>query len=218
MRALLKKEFTLCLHPTCLLFLCFSAFVFIPNYPYEVMFFFSGLSVFFVCLTARENGDAAFTCCLPVKKEDAAAARIFMCVLLQLALIVLAAVMTAVKELCFSVENQINMAGIMANVAFIGGGAFLLGTFNLLFFPAYYANPQKVGKPFILAGVAVFAVIFAFIALRFTVPFVRDTLNTPDPADMGAKLAVLCAGCAAYILFTLFALRLSKKRFKRFNV
>ena len=55
MKALLKKEFLLCLHPTCFIFLAFAAFVFLPNYPYEVMFFFSGLSVFFVCLTARQR-------------------------------------------------------------------------------------------------------------------------------------------------------------------
>ncbi|MCI9504205.1 MAG: hypothetical protein HFE26_02280 [Clostridia bacterium] len=86
MAALLKKEFSLCLHPTGALFVLFSAFVFIPNYPYEVMFFFSGLSVFFICLTARENGDAAFTCCLPVGRKEAVLARMSMCALLQAAM------------------------------------------------------------------------------------------------------------------------------------
>ncbi len=215
MITLLKKEFALCLHPTCLLFLCFSAFVFIPNYPYEVMFFFSGLSVFFVCLTARENGDAAYTCCLPVKKRQAACARILMCVLLQLALLTLAAGMTAVKELCFPAERQINMAGMMANTAFLGFGAVVLGVFNCIFFPVYYQNPQKVGKPFVLAAVAVFLVIFLLIALRFTVPLFRDTLNTPDPENMGLKCAVLGLGLAFYALCTLFAVHLSAKRFER---
>ena len=102
MKALLKKEFRLCLHPTALIFLAFAGFVFIPSYPYEVMFFFSGLSVFFICLTARENGDASFSCALPVKKGDVARARIFMCVILQVALLALAACTTSVKQLCFS--------------------------------------------------------------------------------------------------------------------
>ena len=62
MRALLIKEFLLCLHPTQILFLTFACFVFILNYPYEIAFFFSGLSVFFACLSARENGDATFSC------------------------------------------------------------------------------------------------------------------------------------------------------------
>ncbi len=215
MIALLKKEFALCLHPTCLLFLCFSAFVFIPNYPYEVMFFFSGLSVFFVCLTARENGDAAFTCCLPVKKKDAVCARILMCVLFQAALLLLAAGMTAIKELCFPVENQINLAGMMANTAFLGFGAVVLGIFNAIFFPVLFGNPQKAGKPFVLASASVFCFIFLLISLRFSVPFFRDTLNTPDPEHMGLKCAVLGFGLAFYALCTLFAVCISAKRFEK---
>ena len=215
MRALLKKEFALCLHPTCLLFLCFSAFVFIPNYPYEVMFFFSGLSVFFVCLTARENADAAFTCTLPVKKRDVAVARMLMCGILQISLLACAAVTTAIKERCFPVEMQINMAGIMANAAFLGFGAFILGVFNGIFFPVYYKNPQKVGKPFLLASAAEFFIIFLLIVLRFSVPLFRDTLNTPDPENMGVKCAVLGFGLAFYALSTAFAVRVSAKLFEK---
>ncbi|MDE5547885.1 MAG: hypothetical protein K2J30_02695 [Clostridia bacterium] len=73
---LLKKEWALCLHPTCFIFLAFAFFVFIPNYPYEVAYFFSGLAVFFVCLTARENGDFAYTCSKPVKQRAVALARV----------------------------------------------------------------------------------------------------------------------------------------------
>lgn len=215
MLALLKKEFALCLHPTCLLFLCFAAFVFIPSYPYEVMFFFSGLSVFFVCLTARENGDAAYTCCMPVKKRQVACARILMCVLLQLALLTLAAGTTAVKELCFPPEKQINMAGMMANTAFLGFGAVVLGVFNCIFFPVYYRDPQKVGKPFVFAAVAVFLVIILLVVLRFGVPFFRDTLNTPDPENFGLKCAVLGIGLAFYTLCTTFAVCRGAKLFER---
>ena len=38
---LIKKEIALCLHPTAFIFLAFAALVFVPNYPYEVIFFFS---------------------------------------------------------------------------------------------------------------------------------------------------------------------------------
>lgn len=218
MIALLKKEFSLCLHPTCILFLFFSLFVFIPNYPYEVMFFFSGLSVFFVCLTARENGDAAFTCSLPIRKRDAATARILMCVVLQVALLLLASLTTAVKELAFPEEMQTNMAGMMANTAFPGTGAILLGAFNLIFFPVYYAKPEKVGKPFLLASVAVFLLIGVSVVLRFTVPFFRDILNTPDPLYAGVKTAVLFGGLAFYALLTLIAAKLSAVRFEKCDV
>ncbi len=107
MRALLIKEFLLCLHPTQILFLTFACFVFIPNYPYEIAFFFSGLSVFFACLSARENGDATFSCTLPVRKRDIATARILFCVFFQIALLLLTAVTVAVKQLCLSVWPRI---------------------------------------------------------------------------------------------------------------
>lgn len=214
MKALLKKEFLLCLHPTCFIFLCFAAFVFIPNYPYEVMFFFSGLSVFFVCLTARENGDTAFTASLPVKKGGIAVARICFCVLFQAALLLLAGVCTAIKETVFPPENQINMAGTAANLAFLANGAVCLGVFNLTFFPVYFSAPHKVGKPFVLASVAVFALILLSIICRFAVPLWRDVLNTPDPQHFGAKIAYFCIGFAIYALFTVFSAFLSKKKFE----
>ena len=50
MKELLKKEFTLALHPTGWLFLGLSAMVLIPNYPYYVIFFYTGLALFFTCL------------------------------------------------------------------------------------------------------------------------------------------------------------------------
>lgn len=212
---LIGKEFSLCLHPTAIVFLFFSAFVFIPNYPYEMMFFFSGLSVFFICLTARENGDAAFSCTLPVRKEQIALARMFMCAILQVAMLVCAGITTAVKELLFPAGMQVNMAGISANTAFLGFGAVLLGVFNLVFFPAYYKNPARVGVPFVIASSAEFALIFLLIAFRFTVPFFRDTLNTPDPANMGVKTAVLIAGLAVYLGLTALSCTISAKRFSK---
>ncbi len=73
---LIKKEIALCLHPTAFIFLSFAALVFVPNYPYEVIFFFSCLSVFFCCMMTRENGDISFSCALPVKKEHIPLAKI----------------------------------------------------------------------------------------------------------------------------------------------
>lgn len=66
---LIKKEIALCMHPTAFIFLFFAVLVFVPNYPYEVIFFFSCLSIFFSCMMTRENGDIAFSCALPVKKR-----------------------------------------------------------------------------------------------------------------------------------------------------
>lgn len=215
MLKLLEKEFSLCLHATCFLFLAFAAFVFIPNYPYEVMFFFSGLSVFFVCLTARENGDAAFSCTLPVKKGKIACARVLFCAVFQIMLLALAGIATAVKEACFPVEMQVNYAGSAANLALLGHGGVLMGLFNLVFFPWYFKDPSKVGLPFSVAALAQFFGIALLVALRFTAPVYSDLLVSPDPANMGVKAIFFSVGIAFYLGATAVACYLSARRFEK---
>ena len=215
MKNLLKKEFALCLHPTAILFLFLAFLVFVPNYPYEVVFFFSGLSIFFISLTARENGDLAFTCGLPVKKSYVPLARILMAVMLQCALFFMTALAIAIKEIVFPAEMQVNLAGSAANVALLGHGALILGAFNLIFFPMHFQDPQKVGIPFVIATVAMYALIGITIVLRWTVPFFSETVNTTDPANLGAKFAIFGIGLALYIIFTFLAARLSMRRFEK---
>lgn len=212
---LLKKEFSLCLHLTCIMFLAFCAFVFIPNYPYEVMFFFSSLAIFFVCLTARENGDASFSCTLPVKKREVAISRILFCVTFQALLLILAGITTAIKEACFSVPAQINLAGSTANLAFLGHGGVLLGVFNLIFFPWHFKNPTKVGVPFFVAAIAQFTVIAVLIVLRFTAPVYSDLLVSPDPANMGVKAIFFSVGIAFYLGATALSCYLSARQFEK---
>ena len=212
---LLKKEFSLCLHATSVMFLFFCAFVFIPNYPYEVMFFFSGLSVFFISLTARENGDTAFSCTLPVQKRQVALARVLFCAIFQIALLLLTGIAVAIKEECFTVNAQVNYAGSTANLALLGHGGVLLGLFNLIFFPWHFQNPAKVGLPFFVAALAQFFVIGLLIVLRFVCPVYCDLLVAPDPENLGVKAIFFAAGIAFYIGATALAAHLAARRFEK---
>ena len=148
MKNLLKKEFSLAMHPTAYLFLTFACFVFIPNYPYEVIFFFSTLAVFFTCLKGRENKDLSFTCILPVEKKQIAESKIAATVLLQCALLGLTAVMVFLKQAVL--PQSVNQAGMDANLVTLAGGFFLFGWFQILFFPMYFSDPNRIGKPFLL--------------------------------------------------------------------
>ncbi len=215
---LVKKELSLCVHPTSILFLSFCLFIFIPNYPYEVMFFFSGLSIFFTRLSVRENGDLAFSVALPVKKSHVPLAAIFTAGIFQIALLLLAAVCVAVKECTFPVEAQINLSGNIANLAFIGCGAMLLGTFNLLFFPLYFKKPDKVGLPFVAAAAAIFVLIAMLITIRFVLPPSVNVFNTVDPAFLGAKLSALALGLCLYAGFTALSACLSVRLFRRVDL
>ncbi len=216
MRPLIQKELSLCLHPTEIVFLCFAALVFVPNYPYEVIFFFAGLSAFFHCMSARENGDLAFTCALPVRKRDVPLARIAVAVLFQCILLLLTALCIAVKQLTFPAELLVNRAGNSANLAFCGFGALLSGAFNLAFFPMYYKDPNKVGVPFVVSSAVQFALIAVMVALR-QFPFYAP-LASSDLSHCGMKLAVLLGGLALYCALTALSAWLSMKRFERVDL
>lgn len=216
MKALIQKELSLCLHPMAIVFLIFAALVFVPNYPYEVIFFFSGLSVFFICTAARENGDLTFTCALPIKKRDIPLARILVAVIFQCALLLLTALCIAVKQLAFPDEMLINLAGNSANLAFCGFGAFLLGVFNLIFFPLYYREPNRIGVPFLISTAVQFLLIGMMVVIR-QLPFYTP-LTLPDATNYGVKLAVLLGGLGLYGAMTAFSAWLSMKYFEKVDL
>lgn len=217
MLSLIKKEILLCLHPTAFIFLFFAALVFVPNYPYEVIFFFSCLSVFFCCMTARENGDIAFSCALPVKKEHIPLAKMLVMFGLQGIVLLLVGIVGAVKGAVLPAEQYVNQAGISANLALVGNGAVLLGVFNLIFFPRYFKSPDKIGVPFVVGAVAAFLLIGVFIVLRWATPLYSVTLNGPNSVNTGAKATALTIGIAIYIVLSAISCKLSMKYFQKYD-
>lgn len=209
-KKLLKKELRLALHPTALLFLLLSAMVLIPSYPYYVVFFYTGLGVFFTCLSGRENHDVSFTLLLPVSRRQLVAARFGAVALLELAQVVAVALFALVRR---ALPIPPNAAGMEANLALLGLALPMLGLFHLVFFGMYYRDVNKVGAPFGVSAIVTFVYIVAAEALCHTVPFFRDRLDTPDPLYLPEKLAVLAAGAAVYILLTLAALGRAQRRF-----
>ena len=142
---LLSKELRLAMHPTSLIFLGLSAMILIPNYPYLVTFFYTGLGVFFTCLSGRENHDIAYSVALPVRKSDVVKARFLFVVAVEL---VQAAFVVPFALLRASMPLPGNLVGMDANVAFFGFAFMLLGIFNAVFFGIYYRDVRKVGKAF----------------------------------------------------------------------
>ena len=185
---LIRKELALCMHPTAFIFLFFAVLVFVPNYPYEVIFFFSCLSVFFCCMMTRENGDIAFSCALPVKKEHIPLAKMLVVFGLQGIVLLLVGIIGAVKGAVLPAEQYVNQAGISANLALVGNGAVLLGVFLLI-------------------GV--------FIVLRWATPLYSVTLNGLNSVNSGAKTSALTIGMAIYTIMSVISCKLSMKRFQR---
>ena len=215
---LIRKELALCMHPTAFIFLSFAVLVFVPNYPYEVIFFFSCLSVFFCCMKARENGDIAFSCTLPVKKEHIPLAKMLVVIGLQCISLLLVGVIGAIKGAILPAEQYVNQAGISANIVLVGNGAVLLGVFNLIFFPCYFKKPDKIGIPFVIGAIIVFLLIGLFIVLRWTTPLFSDILNGVNSIHTIAKALACLIGLLVYLFLTITSCKVSMKNFAKVDV
>ena len=215
MKRLLIKELRLALHPTAPLFLALSAMLLIPSYPYLVVFFYTGLAVFFTCLNGRENQDVFFTMLLPVSKQDVVKARFLTVTLLEMAQVLIAVPFAILRH---RLILQPNPVGMDANVAFFGFALMLLGLFNRVFFGIYYRDVRRVGTAFLWSSAAVFLWITLVEACAHAVSFVREVLDTPDPLHMPQKLLTLLAGAAVYALLTWRACRQAVRDFDRLDL
>lgn len=208
---LLKKEFRLCMHPFAYLAPVLASLILVPGYPYAVCCFYTALAVFFICLTARENHDAAYTLTLPVSRQDAVRGRILFCACIETAQLIAMGVFTGIK---YAIGTQPNPAGLDAGLALIGDGMIVFALFNLVFFPVYYRDINKPGVSFMIASVAVFLWIILEIIATYTVPFVRFGLDTPDPAHLEDKALFTLGGAVLFAAGTWLAAVRSIKRFE----
>lgn len=202
MNKLIRKEFQLSTHLTMYLFLLMPLLVFVPNYPYEMAFFFSMLSIFFYSIKAREDKDLAFSCLLPVKKSQVALAKMFTAFIFQAGMIVMTVICMLIKEFTFSDAAFMNYAGLSANMVMLGNGIFLLGIFNMIFFCWYFSDVDKVGLPFGIATIVIFVFIALVIVLIYTTNLYGTILNGKDSTYTWQKLL-------AFALYSLVGIGLS---------
>ncbi len=207
---LLMKEWRLCMHPTGYLMPLLAVLVLVPGYPYGVCCFFVGLAIFFICLTAREDHDAGYTLMLPVSRQDAVRGRILFCTVMEVGNLLLIGVFILIKNV---IGNLPNPAGLDAGVALIGEGMIIYTIFNLVFFPAYYRDISKPGKAFAFAATGVFLWIILEIVGTYTVPFLRDVLDQPDPRYMNEKLLFTLGCLVLFLAGTARSIQLSAKGF-----
>ena len=215
MRNLLRHELRLVVHPTNWIFLALSAMLLIPNYPYYVVFFYGCLGFLFTFTEARENQDFLFLSLLPFGKRDLVKSRFLLVILFQLAQLLLSMPFAALRQ-SFAIPG--NAAGMDAGVALFGLALSMLGIFNWVFLGSFFRKPARVGTAF-LKGCLALAVYMALAeTAAFVIPFFRDTLDTPDPAHLGAKFAVLAAGAAIYVLLNALAYRDCGKAFEKVDL
>lgn len=212
---LLKKELLLSFHPTAVIFILMAAMVLIPNYPYYVAFFYSGLALFFTCMTGRENNDVFFSLMLPISKRDIVKARYGYAIILELAQVLLAVCFALLRS---ALGFSTNSAGIEANMAMFGIALFMLSIFNLIFFAIYYRNVKKPGVAAIFSSTVFFLLLGLFETLVFVIPFARDKIDTPDPLFWEFKLIILAIGIISFIAINLISYLSSIKNFEKQDI
>ncbi len=215
MKNLIRKELLLSMHPTAPMFLILSVMLVIPNYPYYVVFFYTGLAVFFTCLSGRENNDVFYTLTLPVSKRYIVKARFVLTVLLQLGQMLAAVPFAIIRQNMPLPGNQV---GMDANIALFGLAFVMYGVFNYIFFGVYYKDVNKVGTGFVWSSAAVFVYISIAETCSHVIPFVRDYLDTKDPQYLTYKLTVLAMGVILYAFLTYVVYRKSVKSFEALDL
>ena len=215
MKKLLMKEFSLALHPTNIIFLLFGAMLLIPSYPYYVVFFYTALGIFFVCLTGRENRDIAYSMLLPVRKSDIVRARMLFACVLETAQAVLCVPFILLRQWVMPFENPV---GMDANWALLGFAFVLLGVFNAVFFPKYYQNPNKVGGAFLWGSFAMMLFMLASEMLVHIIPFFRDVLDGMDSMHQGVRLLTLLTGFMVYGLLNVVSCRKACRIFEKLDL
>lgn len=215
MKSMLLKELRLSMHPTVPLFLLLSSMLLIPNYPYYVVFFYTGLAVFFTCLGGRENNDIFYTMILPVAKRDIVRARFFFVILFEAVQMAVAIPFAILRQKMPIPGNEV---GMDANITLFGLSLIMLGIFNFIFFRAYYSDVAKVGKAFGLACVGISVYMIAVETCDHAVSFFRDRLDTKDPLFLKEKLVVLTIGLAAFAVLTFASYRKSVRSFEALDL
>jgi len=216
MKALLQKEFSLCVHPTCYIFLALGAMMLlIPSYPLYVCFFYITLGLYFVFLVGNEKRDIMFSVLLPVAKRDLVTARTLLMVFFELAVLILAIPFALLR---YALHIPANPVGIDPGIAFFGLVLVQFAIFNLVFLPGFYKTGDKCGKPFLTAIALDFVFIIAAEAAMHLIPYCKNILDSNDPALQPAQLPILVGGILIYIGSTWFACRKAQKCFERVNL
>jgi hypothetical protein len=236
MKALLSKEFKLCLHPTVFIYLAMVLMLLIPSYPYLVACFFLCNAVFFIFQNARENGDPLYTAMLPVSKAQAVRARCLFVVMLQIIELLLMVGMCAFGLVAMDLEAG-NAGGTDLSLSLLAFALILFAIFNLIFLPSYYKTGYKAGSAFLKGAIGVWIwlmlveglmiasgamagnesvpAFFRFIAENID----RMPIKAQDPAKAWTVQGILFgAALLIYAVCTLLAAKISVKRYERVDV
>jgi hypothetical protein len=233
MRKLLNKELRLCLNPQVLIMASLSILVVVPSWPSLIgmIYVLSGLATIFPRSLADK--DMEYTAMLPIRKGDVVKAKMSLIVAIEVFAVLVSIPFALLKdylltpamvqaELALAEPDLSSIAYDWASCPTLGSyGLLLVGfaLYNLILFPWYYKNPQKVNWPQTVALLASVVFIGAASGLQIVIPSLYNTLQ--DPTDVTSWIvqgAVAAIGIVSFAGLSVLAERLSEKNFAKVDL
>ena len=217
MKNLLMKEWRLTVIPVTYVFMSFVLMLLIPSYPYTVSFFYTGLGIFLMMITARENKDVLYMSSLPVAKKDIVKARYLLVISIEMIQLILSIPVIVLRSTVMVYDN---VAGIDANVALLGIGFLFFGLFNRTFFAVYFKDVYKVGIAFICSSIVAFILVAVSEASVHICRAITGYCfwDSVTGADQMKQLPILAAGIIIFLLLTFVGLKTDCKRFEKLDL
>lgn len=213
MMALLYKEIRLVIHPSAIVFAFLGCLVLVPSYPYSVIFMFGCLAPYITFLNARETNDIWYTAILPVTRHACVLGKCLLIISIQLFQLLFSVPFVFLRTI-LKIEN--NPVGLDATFAWYGFGFIVYAVFDLIFFTTFYKNGYKAGKAAVLASIPMSILMIAMEGITHVSLFAW--MDSYQPAYFRMQIPILIAGMLCYVVFLLFAYRISIKHFDKVDL
>lgn len=217
MKYLYFKEWKLTVVPVVYIFMSFVLMLLIPGYPYTVSFFYTGLGIFLMLITARENKDILYMSTLPVAKKDIVKARYLLIISIEMIQLLLCIPISILRGTVLLYDN---VAGIEANLAFFGIGFLMFAVFNRVFFSVYFKDVYKVGTAFLFASVVEFIIIVLTEASVHVCSAIAGSCfwDSVKVEDQIKQFPILIVGMIIFVISTFIGLKTDIKRFEKLDL
>lgn len=201
---LLYKEFRLAIHPLAyLILLLVAGLMFIPQW----FFFLVPLYFCFILVPNlfglfKNSNDITFSVMLPVPKRDVVKARIGSIVILEVLVVLVAAVFAVVNHRLYHVRNY----AFDLNPAYFGMVLVMFTLFNALFFPLFYRTGTKYGIPTMAATIAAagFSALMEVLAMLNS-PFRHFVEEVPGNQVLLLAAGMLLFAVAPWLIYNISA-------------